>query len=498
MERMISSTLLVILLSLSSVCWASDSVCYGELGCFTDDPPYCDPPSRPVWLPKSPEEIGTEFMLNTRNVPTTSWEEYQTLSTDFPDDFYQTDFQSYRDTKIITHGFSQSSSVAWMREMVDQFLIEGDFNVIRVDWQRGAIGAYGISAANTRVVGAHISLLIDKLKLVYGVDASSFHIIGHSLGAQVSGYAGERQSNPQVARITGLDPAGPYFEDTDPIVRLDPSDATYVDVIHTDTDPLYNFGYGMYAPCGHMDFYPNGGNDQPGCDPSLIEDIIVDGFYEGVCQFVACNHLRSIEYFKESISSPEGPYLAFKCSRDHDDYNLGLCFDTSHCAPMGWHSPLGYPGGENHMYQINTNDDEPYAGYQYQFTFKFDDHRKAHDAKGLIYITLMGNKAQSSKVALTSETTEYYTNTAYVYMTPYDVGPDDTEGLVSIYFEWDYDADWYKWWDWEAIERPELFIHQIQVIDSQGNKYIMCGDYNGIEPGDVKAFISSADGATCP
>ncbi|XP_041480798.1 pancreatic lipase-related protein 2-like isoform X2 [Lytechinus variegatus] len=417
MERMISSTLLVILLSLSSVCWASDSVCYGELGCFTDDPPYCDPPSRPVWLPKSPEEIGTEFMLNTRNVPTTSWEEYQTLSTDFPDDFYQTDFQSYRDTKIITHGFSQSSSVAWMREMVDQFLIEGDFNVIRVDWQRGAIGAYGISAANTRVVGAHISLLIDKLKLVYGVDASSFHIIGHSLGAQVSGYAGERQSNPQVARITGLDPAGPYFEDTDPIVRLDPSDATYVDVIHTDTDPLYNFGYGMYAPCGHMDFYPNGGNDQPGCDPSLIEDIIVDGFYEG---------------------------------------------------------------------------------YQYQFTFKFDDHRKAHDAKGLIYITLMGNKAQSSKVALTSETTEYYTNTAYVYMTPYDVGPDDTEGLVSIYFEWDYDADWYKWWDWEAIERPELFIHQIQVIDSQGNKYIMCGDYNGIEPGDVKAFISSADGATCP
>jgi len=32
----------------------------------------------------------------------------------------------------------------------------------------------------------------------------------------------------------GLDSAGPYFENTDSKVRLDPTDALFVDVIHTD------------------------------------------------------------------------------------------------------------------------------------------------------------------------------------------------------------------------------------------------------------------------
>lgn len=64
---------------------------------------------------------------------------------------------------------------------------------------------------------------------------------------------------------TGLDPAGPLFSATDPAVRLDPTDAQFVDVIHTDANR-----WGTFQALGHIDFYPNGGLDQLGC-PSVTD-----------------------------------------------------------------------------------------------------------------------------------------------------------------------------------------------------------------------------------
>ncbi|CAF3908823.1 unnamed protein product, partial [Rotaria sp. Silwood1] len=84
------------------------------------------------------------------------------------------------------------------------------------------------------------------------------------LGAAVAGYAGHRISG--LGRITGLDPASPFFENTDPIVRLDPSDAKFVDIIHTDGSPTLLLGFGTLTQVGDVDFYPNGGMNQRSCD----------------------------------------------------------------------------------------------------------------------------------------------------------------------------------------------------------------------------------------
>ena len=61
--------------------------------------------------------------------------------------------------------------------------------------------------------------------------------------------------------ILALDPAFPLYMLRTSSSRLSPTDARFVDVIHTDGGFL-----GFPWPLGHADFFPNGGVAlQPGC-----------------------------------------------------------------------------------------------------------------------------------------------------------------------------------------------------------------------------------------
>lgn len=78
---------------------------------------------------------------------------------------------------------------------------------------------------------------------------------------------------------------------------------------------LFFLGYGMSTPCGHIDFYPNNGKEQPGCDLSetpLPLTLIRDGIEEASRVLVACNHIRAIKLFTDSINS-KCPYVAHQC-----------------------------------------------------------------------------------------------------------------------------------------------------------------------------------------
>lgn len=63
--------------------------------------------------------------------------------------------------------------------------------------------------------------------------------------------------------------AEPFFANTETIVRLDQTDAKYVDVIHSDISYFTQGGFGLKQKIGNVDFYPNGGHSQPGCDEKV-------------------------------------------------------------------------------------------------------------------------------------------------------------------------------------------------------------------------------------
>lgn len=140
------------------------------------------------------------------------------------------------------------------------------WNVIVVDWAPLSHSIYEETREHTPIVSNQLAKLLDNLSKYQDVPMSSIHLIGHSMGGQISASAAYKikyLTDETIGRITGLDPAAPLFEWPEPEnldELLDPSDATFVDIIHTNAGHL-----GMIRPAGHVDYYPNGGDWQPGC-----------------------------------------------------------------------------------------------------------------------------------------------------------------------------------------------------------------------------------------
>ncbi|CAG0889998.1 unnamed protein product, partial [Cyprideis torosa] len=170
-----------------------------------------------------------------------------------------------------------SSDAKWWNPYRDAFLQRAPYNIVLVDYRNGALGPeinYPQAVANAEVVARQVGNLVREF-VIRGATYQQVHLFGISLGAQISGLAAEwlKKISPgsTIGRITGVDPAGPLFA---PYARpflystethLDPSDANFVDVIHTNAEEPLAGGYGTDRPMGHVDFYVNGGQTQPGC-----------------------------------------------------------------------------------------------------------------------------------------------------------------------------------------------------------------------------------------
>lgn len=170
----------------------------------------------------------------------------------------------------------------------------GKSSVVVVDWGEGSSPPYTQAVANIRLVGvitAHVMFMIKEQLNMKNLD--NVHMLGHSLGSHLSGYAGDtlqKRFGLKLGRITAMDPAEPLFTDAEPIVRLDRNDAKFVDVVHTDTLPITRGGLGMSAAIGHVDFYPNGGKS----NSSIIGPFVYSQNFNSVlCLLTLCRQQQS-------------------------------------------------------------------------------------------------------------------------------------------------------------------------------------------------------------
>ncbi|XP_063697850.1 lipase member H-like [Culicoides brevitarsis] len=215
---------------------------------------------------------------------------------------------------FLIHGWFDSKDRNWIYETIDDYLLYHDTNICVVDWNRLALQSYAISAKNTKKVGHQLAKFITATENK-GMHLNDVTLVGHSFGSHVSGYAGAALGG-RLNAIFALDPAGPRFAKkklNPPNERLDPTDAQFVQAIHTDRTNI-----GADWDLGHQDFYPNGGESpMPGCYFPAVQT----GIHPS--QFL-CSHFKAVEYFRAALN-PENKFIGKQCEGPYDLYEIGLC-----------------------------------------------------------------------------------------------------------------------------------------------------------------------------
>lgn len=239
-----------------------------------------------------------------------------------------------KQTKVVIHGFKDSSQSALPQELGHAYNDKKMFNVLLLDAEAMLNEGYIKCVHNAPLIGKRLANLLANLE-DFGANAEDFHLIGISLGAHIAGWAGKyfRQfKKRRLGRITGLDPAGPCFSYAHSGQRLDKTDASYVDVIHSN-----RLVQGVIEPLGHADFYLNGGGPmQPGC------------------VMPTCCHLRAAEVYAQSIKTPKS-FIGVRC-KSWKHFMANAC-DTDDYAVLGYGSSSVTSG----QFYLRTTGSSPFG-----------------------------------------------------------------------------------------------------------------------------------------
>jgi hypothetical protein len=200
----------------------------------------------------------------------------------------------------------------------------------------------------------------------------------------------------------------------------------------------------------------------------------LDGLMDGARDFVACNHLRSIKYFNESLtlnvvedlkSGQKCDFTGFQC--DYQDLLDGNCMDcTEKCPSMGVASinmVETYGRDDRTVFRLVTSGSDLSNEFcSHSSIVSVNTGSNTDKTKGKLYISLYGSEGNSVQLEVTVGKTTIKPDSSYKSELDF---PDYIGELEYVKLMWEKDE--------YTVTRRHLYVNNIEVFwgDDQESFY---------------------------